>query len=207
MELSERQQEILRIVKQEEPITSQELAHRLNITRAALRADLAVLTMTRLLEAKPRVGYFYNTEGSPIWLKNLLWGTSVGEVQGVPVAVHENTSLYDAAVKLFLENVSSLFVLGSDSILKGQASARDLLKVMLGNGDYNRLPVSVAMNPIPGHLWLNPADKLYVAIKALLEREYEDLPVVYNETELVGRINRAGILRFIAEKAEKGGPD
>ena len=41
-----------------EPITSEQIAERLNLTRSALRSDLAVLTMVGVLEARPRVGYF-----------------------------------------------------------------------------------------------------------------------------------------------------
>ena len=45
MNLSSRQEEIINLVKENQPITSEALAERLGVTRAALRADLAVLTM------------------------------------------------------------------------------------------------------------------------------------------------------------------
>ena len=32
----------------------------LNVTRATLRSDLAILTMTGILDARPKVGYFYS---------------------------------------------------------------------------------------------------------------------------------------------------
>jgi DNA-binding FadR family transcriptional regulator len=35
------------------------IAKKLNVRRATLRPDLTVLTMAGLLEARPRVGYFY----------------------------------------------------------------------------------------------------------------------------------------------------
>ena len=43
--LSERQETILQIVKENSPITGQHIANRLHVTRAALRSDLAILTM------------------------------------------------------------------------------------------------------------------------------------------------------------------
>jgi len=47
------------IVKKNEPITSEQIAEKLNLTRAALRPDLSILTMSGILDARPRVGYFF----------------------------------------------------------------------------------------------------------------------------------------------------
>ncbi|MDN6206597.1 MAG: helix-turn-helix domain-containing protein, partial [Staphylococcus simulans] len=60
MELSSRQSEIIEIVKQNGPITGEKIAEQLSLTRATLRPDLAILTMSGFLEARPRVGYFYS---------------------------------------------------------------------------------------------------------------------------------------------------
>ncbi|MDZ4975821.1 HTH domain-containing protein, partial [Clostridium perfringens] len=59
MKLSQRQEEIIRIVKEGQPVTSETLADKLGVTRAALRADLAILTMIGILDARPKVGYVY----------------------------------------------------------------------------------------------------------------------------------------------------
>ena len=59
IELSQRQQAILELAQKEGPITGDELASRFRLSRAGLRADLAILTMSGLLGAKPRVGYFF----------------------------------------------------------------------------------------------------------------------------------------------------
>ena len=40
MKLSDRQEEIIKLVKEGQPITSEALAEKLGVTRAALRADL-----------------------------------------------------------------------------------------------------------------------------------------------------------------------
>ncbi|WP_201030809.1 helix-turn-helix domain-containing protein, partial [Streptococcus iniae] len=62
IQLSQRQEMIIAIVKKEEPITGEKIADLLHVTRAALRSDLVVLTMLGLLDAKPKVGYFYQGE-------------------------------------------------------------------------------------------------------------------------------------------------
>ena len=60
IQLNPRQLKIIDIVKENEPITSESIASILNVTRATLRSDLAILTMTGILDARPKVGYFYS---------------------------------------------------------------------------------------------------------------------------------------------------
>ncbi len=59
IQLSERQEKIIDIVKYNQPITSENIAKKLKLTRATLRPDLAILTMSGILDARPKVGYFY----------------------------------------------------------------------------------------------------------------------------------------------------
>lgn len=59
MKLTTRQTEIINIVKAEQPISGEKIAQTLGLSRATLRNDLSILTMTGLLDAKPKVGYFY----------------------------------------------------------------------------------------------------------------------------------------------------
>ncbi|MDQ1145006.1 putative ArsR family transcriptional regulator [Bacillus sp. SORGH_AS 510] len=49
----------MQIVKESGPITGEQIADQLSLTRATLRPDLAILTMAGFLDARPRVGYFY----------------------------------------------------------------------------------------------------------------------------------------------------
>ena len=53
--LSNRQKRIAEIVRQDGPITGEHIAERLNVTRAALRSDLAILVMGGILDARPKV--------------------------------------------------------------------------------------------------------------------------------------------------------
>ncbi len=59
MELSQRQMKIIEIVKEHQPISGETIAKQLGLSRATLRNDLSILTMTGLLDARPKVGYFY----------------------------------------------------------------------------------------------------------------------------------------------------
>ena len=59
MQLTGRQQEITRIVRENGPITGEMIAQRLHVTRSALRGDLAVLLSGEVIAARRRLGYYY----------------------------------------------------------------------------------------------------------------------------------------------------
>jgi recombination protein RecR len=115
IELSERQEKIVEIVKEHGPITGEKIAELLAVTRAALRPDLAVLTMSGFLEAKPRVGYTFRTEGAENQIRKVLNQYRVRDIQSRPVIVRETSSIYDAIVTLFVEDTGSIFVVEETS--------------------------------------------------------------------------------------------
>ena len=57
--LSNRQKQIAEIVRLDGPITGEHIAERLNVTRAALRSDLAILVLGGILDARTNFGFFY----------------------------------------------------------------------------------------------------------------------------------------------------
>lgn len=59
MQLTSRQKEITRIVRENGPITGEMIAERLHVTRSALRGDLAVLLSGEVIAARRRLGYYY----------------------------------------------------------------------------------------------------------------------------------------------------
>ena len=79
--LSQRQKKILEIVKEFGPISGEEIASRLNVSRSALRPCLTVLTMSGLLEARPRVGYTYAGKNAQSLFADYLRRFTVGEVK------------------------------------------------------------------------------------------------------------------------------
>lgn len=101
IELNKRQEHILQIVKENGPITGEHIAEKLNLTRATLRPDLAILTMSGFLEARPRVGYFYTGKTGTQLLADKLKKLQVKDFQSIPVVIHENVSVYDAICTMF----------------------------------------------------------------------------------------------------------
>lgn len=97
-----------------------------------MRPDLAILTMSGFLEARPRVGYFYTGKTGTQLLADKLKKLQVKDFQSIPVVIHENVSVYDAICTMFLEDVGTLFVVDRDAVLVGVLSRKDLLRASIG---------------------------------------------------------------------------
>ena len=102
MELSERQKTIVEIVKANEPISGDKIAESLGLTKPTLRSDLAVLTMTGVLDARPKVGYIYSGLSFEPLLHEQLFETQIGELMTSSIIVFPDTSVRDATTSLFM---------------------------------------------------------------------------------------------------------
>ncbi|SMO50164.1 helix-turn-helix transcriptional regulator [Melghirimyces algeriensis] len=196
---------ILRIVKDEGPITGEQIAEKLNLTRATLRPDLAILTMSGFLDARPRVGYFYSGKTGNQLLGEHIRKLSVRDRKSIPVVCREDTSVYDAICTMFLEDVGTLFVLKENGILVGVVSRKDLLKSSMGNQDLQSIPVGVVMTRMPNIITCHPEESLLSAASKLIGNQVDALPVVKEETdglEVVGRITKTTITKAFVELGE-----
>ncbi|MGI6485072.1 MAG: helix-turn-helix transcriptional regulator [Tepidanaerobacteraceae bacterium] len=178
MELSKRQRSIVEIVRENEPITSEQIAEKLKLTRAALRPDLSILTMSGILEARPRVGYFYTGKTAMSFISERIKSIIVDEIKSVPVVINESTSVYDTIVQLFLEDVGTIFVVQDDGSLSGLVSRKDLLKIAIGNADIHKIPVGIIMTRMPNLVTLTPEETAYDAAKKIVDHQVDALPVV-----------------------------
>ncbi|MEK4028778.1 helix-turn-helix transcriptional regulator [Pseudobacillus sp. FSL P4-0506] len=205
IELNNRQEKILKIVKENEPITGENIAERLNLTRATLRPDLAILTMAGFLDARPRVGYFYTGKSGTQLLTENLMKIYVKDYQAVPVVVRENVSVYDAIVTMFLEDVGTLFVVDENSHLAGVLSRKDLLRASIGKQELNAIPVNIIMTRMPNITVCERDDLLVDVAKNLIERQIDAVPVVKKSAtgyEVIGRITKTNIAKAFVSLAD-----
>lgn len=207
IELNKRQEQILQIVKENGPITGENIADRLNLTRATLRPDLAILTMAGFLDARPRVGYFYSGRSGTQLLTDSLNHIFVKDYQSIPVVVNESISVYDAIVMMFLEDVGTLFVVDKQSVLVGVLSRKDLLRASIGKQELSSIPVNVIMTRMPNITMCTKEDLMIDVAKKLIDKQIDSLPVV-KETEkgyeVIGRITKTNITKaFVALADEK----
>lgn len=206
IQLNERQEKIIEIVKKEGPITGEQIAEKLNVTRPSLRPDLAFLTQVGLLEARPRVGYSYSGKTPSYGLMEQIMKLRVKNFKSVPIVVSEQTSVYDSIVALFTNDVGTLFVVGEQGVLEGVVSRKDLLKTALGKIDVNQLPVSVIMTRMPNIVTTTPEESLWTAARKLITHEIDALPVVRrlpqdktDKFEVIGRISKTNIVKVFVD--------
>jgi DeoR family transcriptional regulator, catabolite repression regulator len=206
IELNKRQGLILQIVKDNGPITGEHIADKLNLTRATLRPDLAILTMAGYLDARPRVGYFYTGKTGNQLLSENLKKILVRDYQSIPVVVPENVSVYDAIVTMFLEDVGTLFVVDKASKLVGVLSRKDLLRASIGKQELTTLPVNIIMTRMPNITVCRRDDLLIDAAKELIEKQIDALPIIKDTDEgfeLVGRLTKTNITKAFVALAEE----
>jgi CBS domain-containing protein len=208
IKLSLRQEEIIKLVKQNGPITSEALAQRLKVTRAALRPDLAILTMTGILEARPKVGYIYSKKPTYSLIYDYIRNIKVIDVMSEPVIVNENTLVYDAIVHLFLNDVGTLFI-QNNGYLVGAVSRKDFLKIAMGGTDMHKVPVGVIMTRMPNIVFVEKEDAVYLAAQRIMEHEVDSLPVIERVFEnskenfkIVGKVSKTNITRLFVKLGE-----
>ncbi|MGM0900112.1 MAG: helix-turn-helix transcriptional regulator [Bacillota bacterium] len=206
IELNKRQERILEIVKDSGPITGEQIADKLSLTRATLRPDLAILTMAGFLDARPRVGYFYTGKSGTQLLTDSLKKIHVREYQSIPVVISENVSVYDAIVTMFLEDVGTLFVSDHDGLLAGVLSRKDLLRASIGKQELTAVPVNIIMTRMPNITVCKKDDLLIEAAKKLIEKQIDALPIVKESDlglEIVGRLTKTNVTKAFVALAQE----
>jgi DeoR family transcriptional regulator, catabolite repression regulator len=205
IELTKRQEQILQIVKDNGPITGEQIAEKLDLTRATLRPDLAILTMAGFLEARPRVGYFYTGKTGAQLISDKMKKMVVKDFQSIPVVVNENMSVYDAICTMFLEDVGTLFVVDKNSILVGVLSRKDLLRASLGKQELTTIPVNIIMTRMPNVTVCRKDDLLIDVARKLIEKQIDAIPVI-KETEkgyeVIGRITKTNMTKALVALAD-----
>ncbi|WP_290369467.1 helix-turn-helix transcriptional regulator [Pseudoneobacillus rhizosphaerae] len=209
IKLTKRQEEILEIVKAAGPITGKDIAQKLSLTRATLRPDLTILTMSGNLEARPRVGYFLN-EDTEMNLKVAKFSKQiVKDYKAHPIVIQKSASVYDGIVQIFLEDVGTLYAVDQNGHLAGVISRKDLLRAAIGNKNLDDLPVSVIMTRMPNIVTIKQEDTLMDAAKKLIQNRIDSLPVVReidsdsHTYEVIGRITKTTITKAFLEMIER----
>jgi len=204
--LTERQEKIIDIVKANQPITSENIAKKLKLTRSTLRPDLAILTMAGILDARPKVGYFFTGKTVFNVISEKIRGIKVTDRKSVPIIVDEQTSIYDAIVTMFIEDTGTIFVT-SNGYLSGVVSRKDFLKSAIGGMNLSNTPVAVIMTRMPNVIVTYPEESILDAAMKLIEHEIDSLPVVREVVlengekacELIGRVTKTTITRLFVE--------
>ncbi len=158
--------------------------------------------MCGFIDAKPKVGYYISNKKNNKDIFDKLSTIKVSDIKSLPINVTESSSVYDAIVTIFLENVGTLFVVENDA-LKGVVSRKDLLKAAMGGKDLTLIPVGVIMTRMPKIVYCTENNSIIEAAEKIIENEVDCLPIV---TELdngkvkpLGRVSKTNITRVLLE--------
>lgn len=201
LKLSERQEKIVLIVKKFQPITSVEIAEKLNVNRSTLRNDLSVLTMFGILNARPKVGYYIRETSINNEFYHYVQNVSVNEIKSVPVVTDEKSSINDVIVLMFLEDVGTVYIT-ADNVLVGVVSRKDLLRSAIGTMDIQKTPVGVVMTRMPKVIYCYEEDNILSAAQKLIKYGIDSVPVVRETSSgfvVSGRISKTTITKYFVE--------
>lgn len=202
IEFSNRQKLIIELVKANQPITSSQLAERLNVSRAAIRPDLSVLTMSGVLEAKPKLGYFYRSSS----IFDVIKSIKVKDIKSQPVIVTEDTTVYDAIIKLFLEDAGTVYV-ENNGFLSGVVSRKDFIKIAVGNTEVKKLPMGMIMSRMPKVIYTTDSESVLDAAEKIILHEIDSIPVVEvmeskdgrQELKVTGKVSKTTFTKLLYE--------
>lgn len=196
MTLTERQREIIEIVKKYQPITGKEIGERLYLTRSALRTDFSILTGMKILESKPKIGYTYIEKKD---------SERVRDIMGPPITVDTNLSVYETILHIFSKDVGTIFITDNESLV-GVVSRKDLLKIAIGKTDIEKVPINIIMTRMPNIIYVEEDDTILESVRKLISHQIDSLPVVRIEErdgekifKIVGRLTKTNITKLFME--------
>lgn len=199
--MTDRQREIVEMVKKEGLLTGNAIADKLGLSRATIRSDLSILTMMNILGARPRVGYFYTGKTEVTLLTERVRQITVESTMSLPVVVDVNTTIYDAIVSMFLENVGTLYIT-EDGYLKGVVSRKDMLRSTISRDDLTSIPVAMVMSRMPNIHYVYGTDSVLEGAKKIFLQDIDGLPVVEDENgklKIIGRFTKTNIVKLFDE--------
>lgn len=201
MDLTKRQKQIIEIVKQHEPITGNDIAEKLDIAKSTIRSDLSVLTLTGILDGRPKVGYIYSGLTFQPMLHETISGKVVEDIMSSPVIIQADTTVHDAMTMLFMYDVGSIFIAeGESNELLGVVSRKDLLRTM-ATGQANTTPVAIVMTRMPNIIAVTKDMPVLEAGKLIVNHQVDSLPVIADTDsyEIIGRISKTSLVQLFVE--------
>ena len=197
MELTERQQKIIEIVKKNVIISGEKISVELSLTRSALRTDFSFLVKSKILISKPKMGYSYNPQEKS--------KTKIKELMSPPISVDYEKTVYETILYMFKKDVGTLFVVKKDSLV-GIVSRKDLLKIAMTGKELNKIPINIIMTRMPNIVFAEENEFIIDGVEKLINHEIDSLPIVRIEKKnnkikhlVVGRFTKTNITKYFFE--------
>ncbi|MGL4653272.1 helix-turn-helix transcriptional regulator [Cetobacterium sp.] len=200
MQLTERQKEIVEIIKKHGPITGDEIAKMIYITRSALRTDFSILRKMSIIKSKQKVGYTYNEAFVESNNKTL-----VKHIMSMPITIDESYSVYKTVLLMFEKDIGTIFIT-KDGNLAGIVSRKDLLRIAIGKRDIEQIPINLIMTRMPNIVFATEDETIESCVKKIIEHQIDSVPVVRitekNSKEsykVVGRFTKTNVSKLLLD--------
>ncbi|MGL4997449.1 CBS domain-containing protein [Cetobacterium sp.] len=200
MQLTERQKEIVEIIKKYGPVTGEEIAKMIYITRSALRTDFSILKKMSIIKSKQKIGYTYNQAFIDSNNKTL-----VKHIMSAPITIDESYSVYKTVLLMFEKDIGTIFIT-KEGNLAGIVSRKDLLRIAIGKRDIEQIPINLIMTRMPNLVFSIENETIEDSIKKIIEHQIDSLPVVRitekNGKEIykvVGRFTKTNASRLLLD--------
>jgi CBS domain-containing protein len=162
------------------------------------------LTTSGIIDARPRVGYFYTGIMSN-GVSEALSRFNAGDIKSRPIVIRDNATVYDAIVMLFIEDVGTLFVVDEKGFLQGVVSRKDFLKSAMSGADFHKIPVGVIMTQLPQLHTVTEDESVLQVTRTICENAVDSLPVIRQGAQgckVVGRVTKTNLAHLLMELGE-----
>ncbi|MGL5544238.1 MAG: helix-turn-helix transcriptional regulator [Cetobacterium sp.] len=200
MQLTERQKEIVEIIKKHGPITGDEIAKMIYITRSALRTDFSILRKMSIIKSKQKVGYTYNEAFVESNNKTL-----VKHIMSMPITIDESYSVYKTVLLMFEKDIGTIFIT-KDGNLAGIVSRKDLLRIAIGKRDIEQIPINLIMTRMPNIVFATEDETIESCVKKIIEHQIDSVPVVRisekngrESYKVVGRFTKTNVSKLLLD--------
>lgn len=199
MKLSQRQQAILTLVKEREPISADEIAANFGLAKSTLRSDLRLLTMTGLLDARPKVGYCATDLKVLPQLSRKMKAYKAKDIMRKAVTISADASLHEAINAMFLNDTGSLYVVDKTTQkLEGLVSRKDLLRGFASNMSVETA-VAVVMSRMPNIITITASSSALEAGRLITEHRIDSVPVLSDERphKVLGKVSKTSMVDLL----------
>jgi CBS domain-containing protein len=160
--------------------------------------------MTGMLDAKPKVGYFYAGQQVANLSFEALYEAPIATIMLAPVLIKPTTTVQDAVTNLFMNDVGSLYVADGQQQLLGVISRKDLLRSTINGGDLRQNYASLIMTRMPNVVTTTPNVRILDAGYLLKEHQVDSLPVLAEGTQkVVGKLTKTRLMAYFVEQGLK----
>lgn len=184
---------------------SESIVFSLNVICVIFRFDLVILIMIGILDVRLKVGYFYLGVSEINLIGKSVKEKIVEDIMSMFVLVKKDESIYDVIVIMFLFDVGSIVIIDENEELCGVVFRKDLLKVIIGGFDINKMLIGMIMIRILNVVILIKGVSVLLVLRKIIEYEVDLILIVEykgedkNYMRVVGRILKINIIKLFLE--------